>query len=115
MAELLAYLAGLAATVTVSVNVIRLLIDKSGKLPSVTWPIVSLAVGVAYCVGWQLNATSAAFSLIPALAENASRLTGVSGQVLTGLVVGASAGFWHEAFDALRGVSGKGNLIPTSK
>lgn len=91
----------LGAVVTKSVDLIRNLVDKDDSLPKATWNFVALLVGVAYCVGWQIDAAASLLALVPALAEQSSRLTGVAGQVITGLLAGGAAGFLHELFDNL--------------
>lgn len=96
---LVASLMALSLTVTKVVDFFRNVLDKQNTWPKFTWNIVALVAGLAICLGWQLDLTGAILKLIPALAN--STLAGVSGQILTGLVVGMSAGFWHELLDAL--------------
>lgn len=100
-AGVLAAILVLGAAVTKTVDLARNLFDKDGSLPPATWSFLALAVGVAYCLGWQISLAPAIFALVPALAEHASRLTGIAGQVLTGLLAGGAAGFAHELFDNL--------------
>lgn len=87
------------ATVTKVVDLIRNAVDRTNKLPAVTWNVAALAVGVAAALGWRLDVTAHAFAAIPALQN--TRLTGISGQILTGLTFGGAAGFFHEFFDYL--------------
>lgn len=95
----LALITGAAATVTKVVDLIRNAIDREDKLPAVTWNIVAFAVGVGFAIGWQVDLTASLADLVPAL--KGARLDGIAGQILTGLIAGGAAGFWHELFDAL--------------
>lgn len=110
----LASFAVVALLVTKSVDTIRNLIDKDDSMPKVTWNVVAFAVGVAYCVGWQVDLSASAIALVPALAAHADRLHGITGQVLTGLLAGGFAGFWHEALDALSGVASRAHAAATT-
>lgn len=103
-AHVVAGLAAIAATVTATVAIVRRFINgpNDDRFSTTTWPVLALLVGVGYCLGWQLNLAPAFFALVPALVGHASRLTGVAGQVLTGLAAGASAGFLHDFFDFIR-------------
>ena len=118
MTDFASFIGGLSAlslVVVSSLYIVRSIVDKEGKIPSVAWNVLALVGGVAYCLGWQINITGAALALVPALAGHASRLTGVSGQILTGLTVGAFSGFFHEVLDALRGLAGKSTrFVPAS-
>ena len=89
---LLAVAAG-ALVVTKTIDFIRGF-DKNDKGPSWLWIGGAFAVGVAYCVGWQINLTDSAISLVPALAGKA--MSPVVGQIVTGLAFGAGADFWHK-------------------
>lgn len=82
--------------VTKLVDTVRNLFDAGNTYPKAVWTILPFVIGVGYALGWQLN-FSGLVPLPPALAETLTpRLTGVAGQVLTGLAFGASAGFWHD-------------------
>jgi hypothetical protein len=104
-AALLALFAGYGAVVTKSVDLARNLFDGTDSAPPWVWNVAAFAVGVAYALGWQLDASASILALVPALAENSERLQGVAGQVLTGLLAGGAAGGMHEVFDALSGVA----------
>lgn len=88
----------LALMVTKGVDLVRNLFDpfnaRTAKIPWV-WNVLAFGMGVGLALGWQYNLVSALSHTIPAL-TNASTFDGVSGQVLTGLALGAMAGFWHE-------------------
>lgn len=101
MTALLAAIAAGAAVVTASVNVLRGIADKDHTWPNWALDLVALAVGVGYALGWSVDLSAQAFALVPALAGDTSRLTGVAGQVLTGLAFGAGATFLAKAFNAL--------------
>ena len=111
----LGIVAGFAAVVTKTVDLIRNAIDEDDSLPKVTWNVTALVVGVGYCLGWQLDVTAAVLKLVPALAESSERLQGVAGQVISGLIVGGSAGFFHEVFDLIssRAKAANGVLLPS--
>jgi hypothetical protein len=98
---LLAY----GAVVTKSTDFIRNIFDKGDTAPKWVWNVVPLVLAVAYAIGWGLDASAAILALVPALADNADALTGLPGQILTGLLAFGAAGFLHEAFDALSGVA----------
>jgi hypothetical protein len=100
-AGVLAAIIILGAAVTKSVDLVRNAVDKDATMPPVTWNILAFVVGVAYCVGWQIDMTPAIISLIPSLADQSSRLSGVSGQVLTGMLAGGASGFAHDLFQNL--------------
>lgn len=95
----LALVTGAAATVTKVVDLIRNAIDRTDRFPAVTWNIVAFAVGVGFAIGWQLDLTASLLDLVPAL--RGANLEGLPGQILTGLIMGGAAGFWHELFDSL--------------
>ena len=52
-----------------------------------------------------LDVSALILALVPRLTEHADALTGLPGQVLTGLLAFGAAGFLHEAFDALSSVA----------
>lgn len=89
----------LSVAVTKAVDFLRNLVDGDDSLPKVTWNVVAFAVGVGLAVGWQFNLMVPLIQAVPALAHT-TRLTGVAGQVLTGLAIGGMAGFWHEKLDS---------------
>jgi hypothetical protein len=99
MLEILALISVLSLAVTKSVDFVRNAFDKAGTAPKWVWNVAALAIGVGYCVGWQLDITEAILSKIPALADDADRLAGLPGQILSGLLAGGGAGFWHELLD----------------
>lgn len=88
----------LAVLVTKGVDLVRNLFDPNAGAPKVVWNVVAFVVGVALCVGWQLNPVAGLAHTVPALMASTG-LDGVVGQVLSGLVLGAMAGFWHEKLD----------------
>src|SRR3990170_3424650 len=98
-AAVLTVLLAYGAVVTKTVDLARNLIDKNDSMPKATWNVAAFVIGVAYALGWQLDASVSILALVPALSEQADRLSGVAGQVLTGLLAGGAAGFLHEVFD----------------
>lgn len=91
----------LAVGVNHAVDWLRNLIDPrttqnpAGRFPSVVWTSAGFVFGIALCVGWQFNPVAGLAEAIPAM-QGSTRLSGVAGQVLSGLVLGAMAGFWHD-------------------
>lgn len=96
----LAAVVPLALLVTKGVDFVRNLLDKDDSAPKWMWNATAFIMGILLCLGWEFNLVSALAASIPALAENTA-LEGIWGQVLTGMAVGASAGFWHEKLDQL--------------
>jgi hypothetical protein len=88
----------LAVLITKGVDLIRNLVDSSGKLPKFTWNIAAFVLGLIIALGWQINFAAALADVIPSL-QNTTSLDGVAGQILTGLAAGAMASFWHEKLD----------------
>lgn len=103
----LASLTVLGATVTKVTDFVRNFLDKDDSWPKWAWNVVPIAVGLVFALGWQVDLSAPLIALVPALAEHATRLEGVAGQVLTGLLLGGFAGFLHELFDALSGVASR--------
>jgi len=104
-AVVLAAFAALALTVTKSVDLVRNLVDSDASMPAVTWNVVAFVIGIAYCLGWQIDLSGQVLALVPAFAAHADRLEGVTGQVLSGAIAGGFAGFFHELLDALSGIA----------
>ena len=104
-------LGALSLTVTKVVDFFRNVLDKNDTFPKWVWNLVALVVGLAFCLGWNINLAEAAVRLVPALEQGGvgSTLTGTAGTILTGAVVGMSAGFWHELLDALSSVAKRYN------
>lgn len=93
-------LGALALTVEKIVSFVRNAFDSAGKFPTYIWNVLALIVGVGFALGWQLNLAPAVVGLIPAVADS-SALSGTSGQILTGLAVGAASGFMYGVLQAL--------------
>ena len=88
----------LALLVTKAVDTVRNLVDAAGAMPKFVWNLAAFVFGVVLCLGWGYNLVSTLAHSIPALSQNTA-FDGVWGQVLTGMAVGAMAGFWHEKLD----------------
>lgn len=106
-----ATVAALSLTVTKVVDFIRNATDKEDTFPKWVWNVVALVIGLGFALGWELNIAESLVALVPALAESTARVQGVPGEVLTGAVVGLSAGFWHEALDALSSMANRNNAV----
>jgi hypothetical protein len=85
----------LSVGVTKVVDFIRNLADPSTRAPHWLWNVVAFVVGVAACVLWSINLLSAIVAAVPRLSDQAGTHD-LAGQVLTGMMVGAMAGFWHD-------------------
>lgn len=110
MVALLVTILALSLTVTKVVDFFRNLLDKGDTYKKWIWNVVALVVGLAFALGWQVNIAGSMAQLVPALADKASLMDGVSGQVLTGFIIGMSAGFWHELLDALSSYAGRNQV-----
>lgn len=95
MAELIIALGFFPMAVTKVTDFIRNLFDKNDSLPKWVWNVVPLGLGVATALLYELNYSD----LIPNLPPKLQGLEGVSGQIVTGLALGAVASFWHELMD----------------
>jgi hypothetical protein len=91
---LLVLIFGLAFGVEKTVSAIRHVFDPNDKLPTVVWNFASMAVGVATAVGWHKTVVPAVFSAVPAL-QHSTALSGTSGEILSGLILGGLAGFGY--------------------
>lgn len=100
---LVAGIAVLSLTVTKVVDLIRNLLDKQDTYPKYVWNIVAIVVGLAFALGWQLNIVDGITALVPALVNTTVNKT--AAEILTGLIIGGGAGFFHELLDALSGVA----------
>jgi hypothetical protein len=63
--------------------------------PKWVWNVVSLGLGVAIALLYELNYAE----LIPNLPPRLQGATGTMAQILTGLGIGAIGSFWHETMD----------------
>lgn len=88
----------LAVTVTKVVDTIRNLLGAGeAKVPKVVWNIVALGIGVLIALGFEVNLFAPIAAAIPALKDWTPNET--LAEILTGLSLGAMAGFWHEKMD----------------
>ncbi len=99
----------LSLTVTKVVDFFRNLLDKQDTWPKWSWNVASLLAGLALTVGWQINVAHSIVSLVPALAGSTALVDGLAGEILSGVVVGLGAGFFHELLDALSSIANKNN------
>lgn len=96
LAALIAVAWPLSVAVAKVVDFIRNLFgDKETNMPHWLWNAVAFAVGLGAALGWGINLMSAIIAQIPALANQAGQ-NDLLGQVLTGILLGAMAGFWHD-------------------
>ena len=85
----------LAIGITKVVDFIRSF-DKDDSWPKGLWIALALFFGVAVALITASNFADLITGLRPEVVE---RLGGTTGQVLTGLAIGATASFWHEHLD----------------
>ena len=97
---LLALIVGLALAVEKTVSAIRHVVDPNGKVPTVAWNLVSFAVGIGAAVGWHRTIVPAVFAAVPAL-QHSTALQGLSGEILSGAILGGLAGFGFGILQAL--------------
>lgn len=99
----------LSLVVTQVVAFFRNAFDSENRAPKWIWNVTALVVGLAFALGWQLNIAVALAALVPALADKASALSGISGQVLTGFIIGMASGFWNTIFQTLKSITTRNN------
>jgi flagellar biosynthesis protein FliR len=96
-----------AIVVTKSVDMIRNMFDTSPpRVPKQVWNALALGLGIATALIWRIN-------ILDNYSSPTSFVQGVSGQILTGLAIGATASGYHELFDALS--SGAKKLNPVGR
>jgi len=96
IAALIAVAWPLSVSVTKVVDFIRNLFgDKQNNMPHWLWNAVAFAVGIGAALGWGINLLAPIIAQVPALADKAGT-NDTLGQILTGIVLGAMAGFWHD-------------------
>jgi hypothetical protein len=102
VAALLVAVMPIAMFCTKVTDFVRNAFDKNDSLPKAVWNVVPIVAGVGLCLGFQLNAVENLAKSIPALAASTA-LAGVAGQVLTGLLMGTFAGYWHDKMSSWGG------------
>jgi hypothetical protein len=98
LAALILVAGPLAVGVTKVTDFIRNAGDREDTWPTWVWNVVPMVLGVALCVGWGINLLAAVVAAVPALSDQAGTQDTL-GQVLTGVIIGAMAGFWHGKLD----------------
>jgi hypothetical protein len=71
--------------------------DRQASVPKWVWNVLALVIGVAFAIGFEINLIAPIAAAIPALKDWSPDST--AAEVLTGLSLGAMAGFWHEKMD----------------
>jgi hypothetical protein len=95
----------LAIICTKLVDTLRNIFDPAAtKVPKVVWNLASFVIGIVIALAYQADI----HALIPGLPPVLDNLTGIGGQVLTGLAIGAVASGWHEFFDLMSSVAKRG-------
>jgi hypothetical protein len=69
--------------------------NRETSVPPWVWNAVAFVVGIGAALGWGINLLSAIVAAVPALADKAGT-NDTLGQVLTGILIGGMAGFWHD-------------------
>lgn len=88
----------LALGVTKIVDFVRNLIDADANLPRWCWNGAAFVVGIGVCVGWGFNLVAGLAAAIPRL-SGTTAFDGVAGEILTGIIVAGTSGYWHEHLD----------------
>lgn len=88
--------------------------DRQTSVPSWVWNVVAFVVGIAAAVGWGINLLTAVVASIPALADKAGT-NDLAGQILTGLILGGMAGFWHDKMAQWAAAHGNPGPMASSK
>jgi hypothetical protein len=99
-----AFTAFLIAALPISVGVTKIVDtvrnlfgEKQAAVPKWVWNVLALVVGVAFALGFEINLLAPIAAAIPALKDWSPDET--AAQILTGISLGAMAGFWHEKMD----------------
>lgn len=88
----------IAVGVTKVTDLIRNAGDRTDDWPAWVWNVIPMVLGIAVCLGWGINLIDAVVSAIPAFAEGEG-ISDLAGEIITGVVIGGMAGFWHEKMD----------------
>lgn len=91
----------LAMADTKLVDLLRNLLDRSPETQWAKWiwNVAAFAIGLLVCVLFQINVMAPLVEAVPRL--SGLDMSGLPGEVLTGLGVGAFASFWHERMDLI--------------
>jgi len=87
----------LAIADTKLVDLVRNLLDKNDTWPKFTWIVLAMVLALAVCLLWELNIVEPLVAMVPRL--SGVDVSGVPGEILTGLGVGGFASYWHERMD----------------
>jgi hypothetical protein len=88
----------LAVGVAKVVDTIRNLFGTAeASVPKWVWNVLALVVGILTAVGFEINLLAPIAAAIPALKDWSPDST--MAEILTGISIGAMAGFWHEKMD----------------
>lgn len=98
---MLDFVAFLAAVGPVAILVTKLVdfvrsFDANDTWPKGLWIALAMIFGVAIALLTGVNFVGLVTGLRPEVIE---KLTGTTGEVLTGLAIGGTASFWHEQMD----------------
>lgn len=96
--EFIAAVSVLSIIVTKLVDTVR---NAIGPKPRVLWNVLTFAFGIGVALLWEVDYHMLIHGLPPVL----ERMSGVWGQVVTGLGIGAVASGWHEFFDLMSSVA----------
>lgn len=102
----------LAIATTKVVDLVRNLADRGNRAPAWVWNAVAFAIGIGIAYGWDVNVLGPVAEAIPRL-SGSGFLSGLGGDLLTGVVVGGAAGLWHEKFDQWSAVADANRAVAT--
>ena len=84
--------------VTKIVDTVRNLFGTAqGSVPKWVWNVLALVLGIVFALAFEINLLAPIAAAIPALKDWNPDST--MAEILTGISIGAMAGFWHEKMD----------------
>jgi hypothetical protein len=124
LAPVFALIAGLVVTfgplaigLTKLVDGIRSIVDRTPESPwpDWVWILVAFVIGIAVCLGFEINVADALIQSVPAF-DQSTALEGVWGSVFTGAGMAGMASYWHNNMKvkSAKAAEAKANAITTA-
>ena len=95
MAEFIVAVGFFPLAVTKLTDFVRNAFDKDDSFPKFVWNLVSMALGIAVALLYELEFSN----LIPNLPPVFKDVSGLPAQIITGIGIAAVGSFWHEIND----------------
>jgi hypothetical protein len=111
MPDLVAFLVAAGPLALMVTQTVDMLLNAGLNVPSWMKNALAFIVGVGYCLLFGVNL----MGTIAFRPEVAARLEGVWGEVITGLAIGAVAGFWDRHLDAKAAEATANTTVATSQ